>query len=128
MPSTWGASVIKASRVIEGDPAFRQLIRDQRMAAAEPDQSHQSAGLGLGEAGSVDELALRSQVALGDVTVDRMELDQLSDGESSAAFGLGEESDGAKSTGADITNRSPPACLGCRQLRQSHTQNTTQGV
>ena len=85
-------------------------------------------GFGVGHSCTDNQLPLWREVALGDVAVDGVELDQLGDRPSPDPFGLGQQLDRFQTRSADITNRSPPAPLGCRCFRQRHTENTTQGV
>ncbi len=114
--------------MFDGDECCGQLVGDQRMVFAEPDESEDAVGFGVGDSCADDQLALWCEVALGDVAVDGMELDQVSNGFGAEAFGFGEEFNGFQAGGSDIADRAPPTLSPARCFRQSHTDNGTQEV
>ncbi len=126
--STWGASFMRAS-------ACSTVISPAASWSAmsgwfSQNRTRRTMRFASGSATPAPSIRWRCgcQVAVGDVTIDGIELDQLGDSESSHAFGFGKERDGVPAGGTNVTNRTPPAPLVCRNLRQRHTENTTQGV
>ncbi len=109
--------------MFDGDECCGQLVGDQRMVFAED-----AVGFGVGDSCADDELALWCEVALGDVAVDGMELDQLRDRPGPDSFGFGEEFNGFQAGGSDIADGAPPTLSPARCFRQSHTDNGTQEV
>jgi hypothetical protein len=97
--------------VIHADSTHLEGFADLGMVCAEPNNSMQTAGFGLDDAASVNQVPLRRQESFCDMGIDGIEFHELGDRPGSDSFGLGEQLDSLATGGPDLRDGAPNRCF-----------------